>query len=103
VEAAEDWQPPSAPTNLRVAFDSQGRVEQLSWDASTGGMGPVTYDVIVVEYNNTSIESTTELSVELLDFGQCPADPSNPLTFVVTATANGVVSQPSEPLMLCFS
>jgi hypothetical protein len=102
VDPAVDWQPPTVPTNLRVTFDSEGRAERLAWDASTGGVGPITYDVIVVEYNNTPIETTTDLSVELLDFGECAANPFNPLTFVVTATANGAVSSPSEPVTLCF-
>lgn len=102
VEPAEDWQPPNAPTNLRVTFGPEGRAELLSWDASTAGVGTVTYNVIVVEYNNTAVETTTDLSVELQEFGRCPDNPTNPLTFVVTATSNGVVSPLSEPVTLCF-
>jgi hypothetical protein len=103
VEPSEDWRPPSPPTNLRASFDAEGRVRLLSWDASTGGVGTVTYSVIIVEYNNTPIETTSDLSVELLEFGRCPANQLDTLTFVVTATANGVVSPPSEPLTLCFA
>lgn len=103
VDPSQDWQPPTPPTNLRASFDPEGRAQLLSWDATTGGIGPVTYSVKVVEYNNTAIESTTDLSVELLEFGRCPDNPSNPLTFVVTATANGVESSPSESVTLCFA
>jgi chitodextrinase len=103
VAPADDWAPPSAPTNLRATFDPLGERTLVEWDASTGGSGTLTYDLIVVEYNNTPIESTTQLSLELLDFGECqPGDPQ-PLTFVVVATSKGFESPPSNPITMCFA
>jgi hypothetical protein len=101
VPPADDWSPPSAPTNLRATFNANVPT-LVQWDAATGGSGMVLYDVIIVEYD-TNIETTANLEIELGDFGECePGDPQ-PLTFVVTATSQGFVSPPSNPITLCFN
>jgi hypothetical protein len=103
VESADDWEAPSAPTNLRATFDSHGGPTIIEWNASSGGSGTLTYNIIVVTYGNTPIEHTTQLGMELPDFGECqPGDPQ-PLTFVVTASANGFESAPSNAITLCFA
>ncbi|MDG4796078.1 fibronectin type III domain-containing protein [Micromonospora sp. WMMD1082] len=43
----DGYQPPTAPTNLRVERGPSGEIERVAWDAATGGRGTLNYVVYV--------------------------------------------------------
>lgn len=79
VPPAEDWEPLTAPSNLRAA--------------------PVTYHL---HLDGTEIESTRDLHLNSPYFAECTGPGQTPATFVVTATSHGVASPPSNSIILCL-
>lgn len=96
VDPAEDWEPPSAPTNFRAVPDGDEIVFQ--WDAPAGGAEPITYEIAL---GDDVIESTRHTQLRSPYFAECRPG-QTPLTFVVTANSFGFASPPSNPLELCF-
>lgn len=96
-----DWAPPTAPQNFQVDFDENGRTERYSWDASSGGVGSVTYELHITGYGQ--FERTTDLFIDSpADFSQCEPGDSEVGEFFVIANSYGVESPPSESITLCF-
>jgi hypothetical protein len=99
VPAAEEWEPLTAPSNLRAVPDQQGGVI-FEWDAATGGLGPLTY---LLYLDGTEIESTQDLHLQSPYFVECTNDWQTRASFVVTARSHGVESPASNPITLCFA
>lgn len=86
----DGYQRPTAPTNLRVERDDQGRAERFRWDAATGGFGPLRYLLHVESpgFLPTFTVLTSGLTVPAVDVAVCDGceyDPSQ--TFIVWVTA----------------
>jgi hypothetical protein len=97
VQPAQDWEPPSAPTNFRAVPDGDEIVFQ--WDAATGGAQPITYEIAL---DGDVIDSTRDTQLRSPYFAECQPW-QTPSTFVVTANSYGFESPPSNPLELCFN
>jgi hypothetical protein len=99
VDPAEEWEPLTAPSNLRAVPDQQGGVI-FEWDAAAGGLGPLTY---LLYLDGTEIESTQDLHLQSPYFVECTNDWQTRASFVVTARSHGVESPASNPITLCFA
>lgn len=100
VPPAEDWEPPTAPANFRATpLEGQEGVF-FEWDASTGGLEPLTYHI---HLDGTEIELTRDLFLESPYFVMCTSPWQMSATFVVTANSYGVQSPPSNSITLCFA
>jgi hypothetical protein len=86
----DGYQRPTAPTNLRVERDAQGRAERFRWDASTGGFGTLQY-VFYIEspgFLPTFTVLTGGLTVPAVDVAVCDGcefDPSQTFNAWVVA------------------
>lgn len=98
VDPVEGFSPPTAPENLELQFDSRGRSQLATWDASQG-TGPITYHF---QIDGQEVDSTRELELEVFDFVRCGEFTSPPMDVTVIATAHGLESPQSNPVEVCF-
>src|SRR5690606_7454721 len=102
----DDYEPLSAPANLRVERDATGRIQTFRWDPSTGGSGRITYEVHVdiPGFLNQSVwVRTPDLTIsgdQLPICDGCEYDPSQVTIVWVTAKDVRTISPPSNRLEL---
>lgn len=102
----DGYQPPSAPTNLRIERNALGELERFRWDASTGGYGTLTYlfHVEIPPFLSAGVWiRTTGLTADAIALPLCDGCeyiPNQTVIVWVTATDRRYTSPPSERIEL---